>query len=75
LTLGARKKIKRIIYTSSISTIRHSPIVESSGPVTKVYTENDWNEESVEIVQKLGKDADSHDKYQASKIFAERGKF
>jgi hypothetical protein len=23
----------------------------------------------------LGKDADSHDKYQASKIFAERGKF
>ncbi|KXN85659.1 hypothetical protein AN958_10996 [Leucoagaricus sp. SymC.cos] len=66
------KHIKRIIYTSSASAIRRSKVVESSEPLPKVYTEIDWNEDSVALVQELGKNAFVSDKYQASKVFTER---
>ncbi|KAF5354028.1 hypothetical protein D9756_007188 [Leucocoprinus leucothites] len=64
--------IKRVIYTSSTGAIRRSAVVEESVPITKVYTEKDWNWESVELIKKLGKDANHADKYQSSKVYAEQ---
>ncbi|KAJ3576029.1 hypothetical protein NP233_g699 [Leucocoprinus birnbaumii] len=70
--LAHGKNLKRVVYTSSTGAIRRSEVVETSGPITKIYTENDWNDDSVELVKKLGKDAKASDKYQASKVYAER---
>lgn len=70
-----RKNVKRIIYTSSTSTIKRSEVIEPPEPVDKLCTEEDWNDGCLELVQKLGRDALPSDKYQASKVLAEKGKY
>lgn len=74
LSSTSRKNIKRVVYTSSTGAIRRSAPVEAPEAVTKIYSEKDWNNECIELIQKLGKDALSTDKYQASKVLAERGR-
>ncbi len=69
-----RKNVQRVIYTSSTGTIRRTAVTELPGPVTRVYSEEDWNEECLELVQKLGKDTHPVDKYHASKVLSERGR-
>jgi hypothetical protein len=58
--------VKRIVVTSSVAAIR---LLSSSKP----FTEADWNDESVDIVNKEGKGADASRKYEASKTLAEKG--
>jgi hypothetical protein len=45
---------------------------ESVEPI--VLNENDWNNEAIEICEKLGRNALPGKKYQASKTLAEKGK-
>ena len=40
---------------------------------TKVYTEEDWNENAVRLVKEIGKDASGMLKYNASKVLSEQG--
>ncbi|KAJ7596413.1 hypothetical protein C8J56DRAFT_917374 [Mycena floridula] len=56
--------IKRIVLTSSGGAVRETL------PEPKVFDENDWNEQSIQSVEKLGKD--SPFKYYASKTLAEK---
>ena len=41
--------------------------------IPKKFTEDDWNDESVRQVEKLGKEAAGTDKYCASKTLSEKG--
>jgi hypothetical protein len=41
----------------------------------KIFTENDWNDESVRQVEQLGKEAMGADKYCASKTLSEKGEW
>lgn len=66
--------MKRVIYTSSTGTIKRTAVTETPEPVTRVYSEEDWNEECLDLIQKFGKDTHPVDKYHASKVLAERGK-
>ncbi|KAH9896112.1 NAD-P-binding protein [Cubamyces lactineus] len=61
--------VKRIVITSSISAV--ADIVRSPAQ-TAVRTEDDWNDDSVEIVAKTGKAATGVDKYSTSKVKSER---
>lgn len=45
---------------------------ESVEPI--VLNENDWNNEAIEMCEKLGRNALPGKKYQASKTLAEKGK-
>ena len=40
-----------------------------------MFTENDWNDESVRQVEQLGKEAMGADKYCASKTLSEKGEW
>ncbi|CAD6566020.1 MAG: methylglyoxal reductase (NADPH-dependent) gre2 [Tremellales sp. Tagirdzhanova-0007] len=61
-------KCKRVVITSSIAAIlsthsRKAPIL---------YTEKDWNQDSVKQVEEKGANADGTDSYRASKTLAEQ---
>ncbi|KAJ7571960.1 D-lactaldehyde dehydrogenase [Mycena floridula] len=58
--------VQHIIVTSSVSAI--SELVDEP----KLFTENDWNEQSIQLVEQLGKDAPAGLKYFASKTLAEK---
>lgn len=62
-----RSHIKRIVVTSSTSSVLLSP------EAGRRYTEEDWNELAVGEVREKGKDASGIAKYSASKTLAERG--
>ncbi|KAH9896114.1 NAD-P-binding protein [Cubamyces lactineus] len=61
--------VKRVVFTSSISAIADVIRPPSS---TVVRTEDDWNDYSVGIVEKMGKAAPGVDKYSTSKVKSER---
>ena len=62
--------IKRVVVTSSIGAVGESIV---SVEKTKVYTEEDWNENAVRLVKEIGKDASGMSKYNASKVLSEQG--
>jgi nucleoside-diphosphate-sugar epimerase len=64
-----RSSVKRIVITSSVAAVR------SYLPHDKVFTEADFNEQAIEVVEKEGKKANGIDKYSASKTLAEKGVF
>ncbi|KAI0325598.1 NAD-P-binding protein [Cubamyces sp. BRFM 1775] len=61
--------VKRIVITSSISAV--ADIVRPPAQ-TVVRTEDDWNDDSVKIVAKIGHAATGIDKYSTSKVKSER---
>jgi hypothetical protein len=61
-----RSEVKRILVMSSCASIR-------SASETKVFSEEDWNEESISIVKENGDLAPGIDIYRASKTLAEKG--
>ena len=63
-------RIKRVVVASSISAIASASVAP-----TRVYTEDDWNDQVVQIVEEQGIDAPGLIKYEASKTLAERGEF
>ncbi|KAJ8495524.1 hypothetical protein ONZ51_g1643 [Trametes cubensis] len=60
-------KIKRVVVASSISAIASASVAP-----TRVYTEDDWNDQAVQIVEEQGIDAPGLIKYEANKTLAER---
>jgi len=58
--------VKRVVITASVACI----VYDKGKPST--FDETDWNKESVEVVEKLGKAASPIHKYRASKVLAER---
>ncbi|KAF8629728.1 hypothetical protein AX15_003306 [Amanita polypyramis BW_CC] len=58
--------VKRIIVLSSIAAVYHT----AAEPL--VFNENDWNDQSVELCEQQGRNADPRKKYQASKTLAEK---
>ncbi|KAH7096855.1 D-lactaldehyde dehydrogenase [Auriculariales sp. MPI-PUGE-AT-0066] len=58
--------VKRIVVTSSMASVMEP----HEGPYE--YTEDDWNNAVIKLVEKLGKAATPMDKYRASKTHAER---
>ncbi|CDO75217.1 hypothetical protein BN946_scf184808.g3 [Trametes cinnabarina] len=59
--------VKRVVIVSSIVAM-----ADSSVAPPRTYTEEDWNDRVVKVVQEQGKDAPSKAKYDASKVLAER---
>ncbi|KAI0342095.1 NAD-P-binding protein [Trametopsis cervina] len=60
------KELKRFVLTSSVAAIMELL------PDAPIFTEENWNEQSVRNCEELGKQAAQHDKYLASKALAER---
>lgn len=58
--------VRRVIYTSTCGAIREL------NKVQRVYTEADWNDRAVAEVRARGREASQLEKYQASKVLAER---
>ncbi|KAI5992204.1 hypothetical protein EDD15DRAFT_2272940 [Pisolithus albus] len=58
--------VKRIVITSSVAAI----LRDEPTPVT--FTENDWNQQSLDLVNELGEKAPNMVKYRASKTLAEK---
>ena len=58
--------VKRIVVTSSCAAILEPTTVP------RLFSEEDWNQESVVAVKEKGRDADGGAKYRASKTLAER---
>ena len=61
------QSVKRIVLTSSVGAIC-TPTLDPH----HVFTESDWNDESVRKVHTKGRDALGLDKYKASKVLSER---
>ncbi|KAJ3754083.1 D-lactaldehyde dehydrogenase [Lentinula raphanica] len=59
-------KVRRLVYTSSAAAVLEL------GPKPKTFTEEDWNNQSVAEVERVGKDTSPINKYHASKTLAER---
>lgn len=64
---ACRTSIQRVVVTSSCATVFEML------PTPKVFSELDWNEQSIKEVEEQGSNASNLAKYRASKILAERG--
>ncbi|KAF8991953.1 D-lactaldehyde dehydrogenase [Cyathus striatus] len=64
------KSVKRVVYTSSVAAVL-SPTLNDADEFN-IYSPDDWNTESTELVKTEGKKASTNDKYRASKTLAER---
>ena len=60
------KNVKRVVVTSSTGAVLEV------GTVPRVFNESNWNDQSIQIVEEKGSEADSPSKYRASKTLAER---
>ncbi|WVQ81865.1 hypothetical protein IAT38_003992 [Cryptococcus sp. DSM 104549] len=60
--------VKRVVITSSVAAIMNT----NSRPAPVVYTEEDWNTESVPHVEKNGVNSNGNEAYKASKTLAEK---
>lgn len=60
------KNVKRIVVTSSTGAV----LEVGTGKTT--FSEDDWNDQAISIVEEKGSAADSPSKYRASKTLAER---
>ncbi|KAI0766552.1 NAD-P-binding protein [Irpex lacteus] len=65
-TLAHGTQVKRFVLTSSVGSIMELL------PEAPIFTEENWNEQSVRNCNEQGKDAAQHDKYLASKTLSER---
>lgn len=63
----SRTSIQRIVITASGATILEIH------PTPKVYSELNWNEQSIREIEEQGTNASNSAKYMASKTLAERG--
>lgn len=63
-----RSTIKRVVILGSSASVG---LYQKEKDKPSVFTEDDWNEESVKKVEQLGRDASGLDKYGASKAMAE----
>ncbi|AAW43616.1 hypothetical protein CNBE3560 [Cryptococcus deneoformans B-3501A] len=61
-------KVKRVVITSSVASIMS--VRSRKGPV--VYTEEDWNVDSIPYVEENGVNSDGGESYRASKTLAEK---
>ncbi|KAI9057802.1 NAD-P-binding protein [Trametes sanguinea] len=59
--------VKRVVLASSISAIASGSIC-----APRAYTEEDWNDQAVQLTEEKGRDAPGLIKYEASKTLAER---
>ncbi|KAF8873071.1 D-lactaldehyde dehydrogenase [Infundibulicybe gibba] len=59
--------LKRVVFTSSCAAVRNE-MTSRAEP----FTENNWNDASVQVVEEKGRDAASISKYRASKTLAEK---
>ncbi|KAJ3004788.1 hypothetical protein NUW54_g4645 [Trametes sanguinea] len=59
--------VKRVVIVSSMAATASAFVAPA-----RTYTEEDWNEQAITIVEEQGKDALSMLKYDASKVLAER---
>ena len=59
--------MRRIVITSSVAAVM------AQLPEPKLFTAEDWNDQAIEAVEKLGKGASGDQKYGASKTLAEKG--
>lgn len=59
--------VKRVVVTSSCAAVLRV------SPTPSTFSELDWNNQAIEIVQEKGKEAPSMAKYRASKTLAEKG--
>ncbi|KAJ3570116.1 hypothetical protein NP233_g4617 [Leucocoprinus birnbaumii] len=70
------ESVKRIVVTASISTISRVSLDEGDthwgNPQLRTFSEEDWNQESQGLCERLGKDAPGIDKYQGAKVTAEK---
>jgi hypothetical protein len=62
-----RYSVKRVVVTSSCAAVLHV------SPEPKIFSEVDWNDQSVKQVEEQGRKALGVAKYRASKTLAERG--
>lgn len=60
-------RVKRLVITSS-----YASILENRDPGTATFTEDDWNQQSIDAVEKEGTEAWRMHWYRASKTLAER---
>lgn len=67
-SIHRRPSVKRIVVTSSCAA------VQEIDPKPRVFSELDWNNQSVRAVEENGRDALPGVKYRASKTLAEKGK-
>jgi nucleoside-diphosphate-sugar epimerase len=67
ITMHRRTSVKRIVVTSSCAAVL------GNHPGPKVYSELDWNTQSLEDVEQNGRNALPGSKYRASKTLAEKG--
>ncbi|KAF8877684.1 D-lactaldehyde dehydrogenase [Infundibulicybe gibba] len=63
--------LKRVVLTSSCAAVRNDSMSASAEP----FTEENWNDASVKVVEEKGRDAPSWSKYRASKTLSEKGTF
>jgi nucleoside-diphosphate-sugar epimerase len=66
---GSRPNVKRIVITSSCGAVMAPPLKPT------VFSEKDWNRDSLDDVEKNGVNAITMSKYRTSKTLAERGQF
>ncbi|KAK7047142.1 hypothetical protein VNI00_006807 [Paramarasmius palmivorus] len=59
-------KVKRVVVTSSCASVMHN------SPEPKVFSEEDWNDQSIQDVEEKGRNAANITKYRASKTLAEK---
>jgi len=64
----ASPNVKRVVVTSSVAAV----MSDLSRPAGTLYTEADWNEDSVKEVETKGKDTAPSQSYRASKTLAEK---
>ncbi|KAI0368225.1 D-lactaldehyde dehydrogenase [Pilatotrama ljubarskyi] len=67
LKSALRSEVKRVVITASIAGIASSTIA-----LPRVYTEADWNDAAVKVIEEEGRNAPGQIKYDASKTLAER---
>jgi nucleoside-diphosphate-sugar epimerase len=67
LNVFSGSEIKRVVVTSSLAA------VTSDTKTPRVYTEEDWNDATVKVVEEKGAEAGVGAVYSASKVLAERG--
>lgn len=85
LRSALNSSVKRVVITSSVAAVfqtihKYTPIVYTEVSVQPMHHEeyhsrihqNDWNEQSIEVVEAKGKNAPIFTKYSASKTLAEK---
>jgi len=65
--LDVSTSVKRVVITSSVAAVLRVL------PEPTVFSEKDWNNQSIEMIKEQGRNAPANAKYRASKTLAEKG--